>query len=81
MGVVTGVVVYIMLWWLTIFMVLPWGLQRDEDGKPQDPRMKRTILITSIIAVLIWVGVYLFIDTDTVSFREMAVRDSLSEAP
>ena len=50
MGWVSGIAVYIVIWWLVIFMVLPWGVQPIERGDvekghaasaPLRPRMLR----------------------------------------
>ena len=32
MGWITGTAVYFVIWWLTLFMILPIGVQRQEDG-------------------------------------------------
>ncbi len=79
MGGVTGVVVYILLWWMIIFMVLPWGLERDGEGKPENPNLKHKAIITSFIAGVLWVIVYFLVESDIFSFREMAVQKAASQ--
>ena len=38
MNWITGVVVYFLIWWLVLFAVLPWGVQREENPQPgHDP--------------------------------------------
>lgn len=68
----TGLMVFLVIWWTAIFAVLPWGLQRDENGMPRDPRMKRKLLMTTLVSAVIWVGVYALVKADIISFREMA---------
>lgn len=70
----TGIVVYILIWWVSIFLVLPWGLKRDKDGTPHVPHLGRKALYTSILSLLIWLGLYALIQADIISFREMAAR-------
>ena len=53
-------------------MVLPWGLVRDEHGRPNTPHLQKKVLITTVISAFIWMGVYLLIEADMISFREMA---------
>ena len=65
------VVVYIIIWWLVLFMVLPFGITRvDPDtllpgqgpGSPAKGRMVLKLVITSGIAVVL-VGIYYFVAT------------------
>lgn len=79
MGWVSGVAVYIIVWWVVIFMVLPWGVRsiQQEDvrkghaaGAPQRPRLLLKLAVTTIIAALIWVIIYFIIDSGAISFRE-----------
>ena len=46
MGLVSGITVYLVIWWLVVFMVLPWGGNQsvsDDDvpghasGAPVNP--------------------------------------------
>ena len=72
MGWFTGLIVFLIIWWMAIFMVLPFGLKRDEKGKPNDPRLKHKLIVTTALSALIWLGIYALIDSDIISFREMA---------
>ena len=57
-------VVYLLIWWVTLFAVLPFGVRGQaeegevvrgsEPGAPVDSRMVRKIKITTIIATLMW---------------------------
>ncbi|MCH8213307.1 MAG: DUF1467 family protein [Proteobacteria bacterium] len=80
MGWATGTAVYLVIWWLVIFMVLPWGAKSviDEDdvkkghapGAPKNPRMVLKIAITTVISGALWGIVYTVIDSGVISFRE-----------
>jgi predicted secreted protein len=77
MGWITGAAVYLVLWWLVIFAVLPWGVKpidsNDrgfEPGAPQNPHLLRKIVITTIVTTIIW-GLFVLIATsDLISFRQ-----------
>jgi predicted secreted protein len=65
------VVVYIIIWWLVLFMVLPFGITRvDPDtllpgqapGSPAKGRMVLKLVITSGITAVL-VGIYYFVAT------------------
>lgn len=68
----TGIIVFILIWWTAIFTVLPFGLKRDEKGIPNDPNMKRKVLMITALSAVLWVLIYLLIEADIISFREMA---------
>lgn len=72
MGVVSGIVVFILIWWLAVFTVLPWGLKRDERGMPNDPNLKRKIVITTVISAILWLVVHVMILNGVIDFRGMA---------
>ena len=70
-----GLVVFIIVWWLVLFMVLPWGIRREdtpeaghEPGAPANPRLLLKALITTLIALVIWAAIYWAIDTDLIHF-------------
>ncbi len=72
MGWFSGIVVFIIIWWWSLFMVLPFGHQRDENGTPVIPYMKRKIIITTAITCALWLMIYLLIKADVISFLDMA---------
>ena len=59
-----GAATYLLLWFLVLLLVLPWGVKVTEEPEeghatsaPVDPRIGLKILITTVIAALLWVGV------------------------
>ena len=60
-------VVYLLIWWVTLFAVLPFGVRGQaeegevvrgsEPGAPVESQMKRKVKITTIVATLIWLFV------------------------
>ena len=78
MNVWAGIAVYIVIWWVVIFMVLPWGVRPvgAEDiakghasSAPRQPRILTKMVVTTVIAALVWVGVYFLIESGAISFR------------
>jgi predicted secreted protein len=72
MGFVTGIIVFLLIWWTALFLVLPFGHERDEAGKPVFARMKKKFLWTSVFTVILWGLVFVLIESDVISFRDMA---------
>jgi predicted secreted protein len=81
MGWATGVVIYVILWWMVFFMILPIGNRTaDEVGEevgpghaasaPVRPRLWIKAGATTLVTALVWIGVYYFIQADMASFRQ-----------
>ena len=73
----SGVVLYVMLWLLTLFAVLPIGTRPDAEadlttgwrGAPREVRMWRKVGITTIVTTVLFVLAWLVIVKDLLSFR------------
>ncbi len=72
----TGVMVYVILWWLVWFMILPIGVKvPDQAGKghaesaPANPKLGIKSAATTLIAGVLWGVVYLVIESEVISFR------------
>ena len=76
MGWVTGIVVYVLTWWVVLFLTLPLWVRPTEPndtgygiGAPKHPHMWRKAALTSAIAAVVWVGIYILIREPWFSFR------------
>ena len=74
----TGVMVYLVIWWIILFAVLPLGVRRVENpgrgqerGAPERPDLRRKAIITSIVAAVLWIAFYLFHQADILNFRRL----------
>ncbi len=76
MGITTGIVTFIIVWWTSLFLVLPFGIKGQweegkvkdgsEPGAPVKPQILRKFIITTGIAAVLWVVVYVIIVTNAV---------------
>lgn len=78
MGWATGVMVYLVIWWIALFMVLPLGVRRvenpgrgQETGAPERPDLLRKAIITTVLAAVLWIAFYGFYQLDVLSFRRL----------
>lgn len=64
-------------------MVLPWGNNPEPgDGQakneffgksaPANPRIKQKFIITTVLSIVIWLIVFALVESDVISFREIA---------
>jgi predicted secreted protein len=77
MGIVNALFIYILVWWLVIFTVLPIGIERHTDaalghdaGAPKDPRLAYKIKLTSIVSAIIVGILWLMVDFDVITWGE-----------
>jgi predicted secreted protein len=76
MGWFIGIATYVVIWWVTIFAVLPWGVKPAEEGDPgrrtgapHNPRLWRKAAITSVVAGVVWLVLYWAISVQLIDFR------------
>lgn len=79
MDIVSGIVVYILLWWWVLFMVLPFGAKAPDEvetghasSAPEKPLMMVKLAVTTAISAGLFVVVYLVISSGIFSFRDLA---------
>lgn len=54
MSPVTAFAVYFLIWWVTLFAVLPFGVRRQEDGDRLSGNDPGAPVVPHILAKLIW---------------------------
>lgn len=85
MNLFTSIIVFLMVFWTALFLVLPWGIQPDDNkeagnmgGAPKHARMKKKFLITFVLSVVIWCVIYVLIDMEVIDFYAIA-KDMIAE--
>ncbi|NDW06528.1 DUF1467 family protein [Jiella pacifica] len=69
MGIISGLAVYFIIWWTTLFAVLPIGNQSQHevgeralgtaDSAPINARMGYKVILTTILATIVFAVFYL----------------------
>ncbi len=79
MSIFTSIIVYLLVFWTTLFAVLPWGNQAKDvpevgmaGSAPANPRIKQKFLITFIISTIIWLIIQTLIYLEVVDFYEIS---------
>ena len=77
-------VVYLLIWWVTLFGVLPMGVRGQaeendivngsEPGAPVNSNIKRKFVITTVIATIIWVIVCAVIISGILSWDDLGLH-------
>lgn len=78
MGLITGIAVYVLIWWVVLFAILPIGVrtQSDDDevvpgteaGAPVRPRHLYKFAVTTIVSGIVWLVVDIVVRTDIFNF-------------
>lgn len=89
MNPVTGVMTYLVLWWLVFFAVLPFGVRGQweqgevahgsEPGAPAHPMLWRKVLWTSAITAVIWLVLFLIFSLGLLDVSDLPGPDSYWE--
>ncbi len=86
MQIASGIVVFIMIWWTVIFCVLPIGMSTTYDkddeedtlqapGAPKTFNLKKKLLLTTLISVILWCIVYIIIQADVFNIKDWALQE------
>ena len=73
----TGILIYLVIWWLVLFAVLPWGNRPPENPEvghatsaPEKPRLGLKFAVTTVVAAVVWLGLWAVMESDLITFRE-----------
>ena len=72
MGVTTAIAIYLIIWWVVLFTILPIGVishaeagidkgDGGDPGAPVDPKLKKKFIPTTWVSAIVFVIVYLVI--------------------
>ena len=81
MGITGSIVVYVMIWWIVFFSVLPIGIKSKKEvfkekiggidpGAPKNPKIGKKFLITTLITTLIFAVIYYLVEIDLLNLRD-----------
>ena len=81
MGITGSIIVYVLIWWMIFFSVLPVGIQSNKQkfkeklegidpGAPKNPNMGKKFLITTIITSIIFIVIYYLVKLNLLNLRE-----------
>jgi predicted secreted protein len=74
MSLATAIAIYVIIWWVVLFAVLPWGVRSQHEGDgtiapgtdpgaPTVPGLRRKLVWTTIVAAVVfalWFAVYTY---------------------
>ena len=81
MGIAGSIIVYVLIWWIIFFSVLPVGIQSNKEkfkekiegvdpGAPINPKIGKKFLITTLITSIIFIVIYYLVEFDLLNLRK-----------
>ena len=81
MGITGSIIVYVLIWWIIFFSILPLGIQSNKEkfkeniegidpGAPKNPKIAKKFLITTIITSIIFIVIYYLVRFNLLNLRE-----------
>ena len=80
MGITGSIIVYVMIWWVVFFSILPIGIQSNKEifkdslegfdsGAPKNPKIGKKFLITTIITSILFIVIYYLVNNNFLNLR------------
>jgi predicted secreted protein len=76
MTFVTACFIYVLIWWTTLFTVLPLGVERHQDkgkgfdaGAPAKPNLKKKLILNTAISAVILAIIQVLIMTGVIDWH------------
>ena len=81
MGITGSIIVYVLIWWIIFFSLLPVGIQSNKEkfkekiegidpGAPLNPKIGKKFLITTLITSIIFIVIYYLVEFNLLNLRE-----------
>ena len=81
MSITGSIIVYVMIWWIIFFSVLPIGIQSNKEvfkekiegmdpGAPKNPNIAKKFFITTLITTAIFSVIYYLTKIELLNLRE-----------
>ena len=81
MGITGSIIVYVMIWWIIFFSVLPIGIRSNKEvfreniggmdpGAPKNPKIGKKFFVTTLITTIIFIVIYYLVEIDLLNLRE-----------
>ena len=81
MGITGSIIVYVMIWWIIFFSVLPIGIQSNKEvfkekiegmdpGAPKNPKIGKKFLITTYNYYYNFLVIYYLVNIDLLNLRK-----------
>tara|TARA_B100000963_G_scaffold214360_1_gene186949 strand:+ start:10198 stop:10452 length:255 start_codon:yes stop_codon:yes gene_type:complete len=82
MGITGSIIVYVIIWWIVFFSLLPLGIKPknakftekitgEDPGAPKNPNIAKKFIFTTIITSIIFIVIYYMVFYNYLNLREL----------
>lgn len=75
MGFWNALFIYVLIWWTTLFLVLPLGVVRNSDpekghdaGAPVDAQFKKKLVINTLLSGAVLAVIWILVETGVITW-------------
>ena len=77
MSITGSLIIYVLIWWIIFFSLLPIDVDRKhkemvegvDKGSPENPKIVKKIIYTTIITSIIFIGIFMLVKYDYLNLR------------
>ncbi len=69
MSISNGLVLYLVIWWISLFIFLPLGVKKQntvekgfDPGAPENPNLKKKFILNSLFSGILWIVIFLIFE-------------------
>lgn len=73
MSILTGIAIYFVVWWISLFLVLPWGNKPSNhvtkgniESAPAKPRIFLKCCITTLVSSIFWLVIFYVVEINLI---------------
>ena len=81
MGITGSIIIYVMIWWIVFFSILPVGIRSqnrqfedkidgNDAGAPKNPNIGKKFVVTTLITSIIFLAIYYMVSKEYFNLRE-----------
>mgnify|MGYP001369811153 FL=1 len=79
---ITGLaIIYIIIWWITFFAILPMDVDRkksikiegEDPGSPENPKMFKKFIYCTVITTILFIIIYLLMKFEYLNLRNILI--------
>ena len=81
MGITGSLIIYIIIWWIVFFAILPIDVERnksiriegEDPGSPENPKMIKKFIYCTIITTILFAIIYLLMKFEYLNLRNILI--------
>ncbi len=81
MGITGSIVIYVIIWWIVFFSLLPIDVNRnkiikiegEDPGSPENPKIIKKFIYTTVLSTVIFLILYYLVQYNYLNLRNFLI--------